>query len=391
MAHVFQKPSLLADIGLTQLRRKIVLPQLIWTNPIANFGGSANDTINVRIPAILSSRERTFRGTGGDRTVTADDLIEYVIPVTLDDVIYQAVNLTDEQLTLDINSFAQQVLLPQVDAVAYGLEDYTATNLFNAAPYEQTFFTDVADTFPSIVDARQYLNDNEVPDDNRTLVVGSSFESALLKDKQLRHFEYSGDAANEALRKATVMDIAGLQVIRSNKLATDEAILFHKTAFILSNVAPVKPASVTSGASLSALGFALRWLSDYSYTALTDRSLVDTYVGHAIVTEPGDNDRFIRATKLKLGVSGITALPATLAVTAATGANHAKQITVKDSNGVNRTTSVSYTSSDATKATVGASTGLVTGVAAGSTTITATYVNPDGSGNLTDTVAVTVS
>lgn len=389
MAHIFQKPSLLVEIGLRQLRRKIVLPQLIWTNPIANFGGSSNDTINVRIPAILASRERTFRGTSTARNVTADDLIEYVLPVTLDDVIYSAVNLTDEQLTLDIRSFAEQVLMPQVDALAYGLEDYTATNLFNAAPYETTFFTDPADTYPSILDGRQYLNDQNIPDDGRTLVVGPTFETTLLKDKQLRHFEYSGDQENIALTQASVMNLAGLNVIRSNALKTDEAILFHRTAFILSNVGPVKPASVVAGASMSTQGFALRWLSDYDYVNLTDRSLLDTYVGHKVVVEPASG-RFIRATKLKLAVSAITA-PATAAVTAATGVNHTKQLVVKDSNGVDRTAVSTYASSDATKATVGASTGLITGVASGTATVTATYVNPDGSGNLTDTVAVTVS
>jgi hypothetical protein len=391
MSHVFQKPSLLAEIGLTQLRRKIVLPQLIWTNPIANFGGSANDTINVRIPAILASRERTFRGTGGARSVTADDLIEYVLPVTLDDVIYSAVNLTDEQLTLDIQSFAQQVIMPQAEAVAYGLEDYTVQNLFNAAPYETTFYTDATDTYPSILDARQYLNDQNIPDADRTLVVGPTFETTLLKDKQLRHFEYSGDQNNEALRNASVMNLAGLQVIRSNALKTDEAVLFHRTAFILSNVGPVKPASVVSGASMSTLGFALRWLSDYDYVNLQDRSLLDTYVGHKVVTEPGNGNRFIRATKLKLAVTAINALPAVATVTAGAGANHTKQLVVKDSNGVDRTAVCTYASSDATKATVGASTGLVTGVASGSTTITATYVDPQTGTNLTDTVAITVS
>lgn len=389
MAHLFEKPSLLVDIGLRQLRRKIILPALIWTNPVANFGGSTNDTINVRIPAILASRSRTFRGTGGARTVTSDDLIESVVPVTLDDVIYSYVDLTDEQLTLDIQSFSEQVLLPQANAVAYGIEDYVATNLFNAASYQTTQFTDPADTYPSILDARQFLNDHNVPDDGRTLVVGATFETALLKDKQLRHFEYSGDQANDALRMASVMNLAGLNVIRSNALKTDEAYLFHRTAFILTNAGPVKPASVQNGASMALQGLAARWFTDYSFSTLSDRSLLDTYVGHAIVTEPDSS--FVRATKLKLAVSAIVATPATVAVTAGAGANHTKQIKVVDSNGVDRTAACSYASSDATKATVGASTGLVTGVASGTATVTATYANPDGSGNLTDTVAVTAS
>lgn len=388
MAHLFEKPSLLVDIGLRQLQRKIILPALIWTNPIANFGGSANDTINVRIPAILASRARTFRGTSTARNVTADDLIESVVPVTLDDVIYSAINLTDEQLTLDIQSFSEQVLLPQANAVAYGIENYVAANTFNAASYQTTQFTNPSDTYPSILDARQFLNDHNVPDDGRTLVVGATFETTLLKDTQLRHFEYSGQQSNDALTQASVMNLAGLNVIRSNALATDEAYLFHRTAFILTNAGPVKPASVVSGASMALQGLACRWISDYDYINLQDRSLLDTYVGHAIVTEPDGS--FVRATKLKLSVSSISSA-ATGAVTAAAGASHTLQLKVKDSNGVDRTSAATYVSSDATKATVGASTGLVTGVAAGTTNVTATYAKPDGTGNLTSVTAVTVS
>lgn len=51
----------------------------------------------------------------------------------------------------------------------------------------------------------------------------------------------------------------------------------------------------------------------------------------------------------------------------------------------NVTTSATWTSSDETKATVGASTGILTKVAAGTTTITATY------NGITSTCAVTVS
>jgi hypothetical protein len=390
VAHLFEKPSLLVDIGLRQLQRQIVLPALIWTNPIANFGGSSNDTINVKIPAILASRARTFRGTSTARNVTADDLIESVVPVTLDDIIYSAVNLTDEQMTLDIQSFSEQVLLPQANAVAYGIENYVGTNLFTAAPYQSTHFTDPTDTYPSILDARQFLNDSNVPDAGRTLVVGSSFETVLLKDKQLRHFEYSGDQANEALRQASVMNLAGLQVIRSNALAPDEAYLFHRTAFILTNAGPVKPASVQSGASMALQGLACRWISDYDYINLQDRSLLDTYVGHAIVTEP--NGSFVRATKLKLAVSAITVTPQAPAITAASGASHTVQLKVLDSNGVNRTldSNTSYVSATTSHATV-SSTGLVTGVAAGTSVVTATYVNPDGSGSLTATTTVTAS
>jgi hypothetical protein len=83
-------------------------------------------------------------------------------------------------------------------------------------------------------------------------------------------------------------------------------------------------------------------------------------------------------------VTGITVTPTTASITAATGASHTRQLTVTDSNTLDRTAVATYVSSDPTKATV-STTGLVTGVAAGSSTVTATY-----SGfNATTTVTVT--
>ncbi|QIG70503.1 putative structural Ig-like protein [Rhizobium phage RHph_N38] len=75
------------------------------------------------------------------------------------------------------------------------------------------------------------------------------------------------------------------------------------------------------------------------------------------------------------------------AVTAAAGASHTKQLTatVGPDDAVDK--SVTWTSSDATKATV-SSTGLVTGVAAGSAVITA---KPTVDAGVSDTITITVS
>lgn len=83
-------------------------------------------------------------------------------------------------------------------------------------------------------------------------------------------------------------------------------------------------------------------------------------------------------------VTGITVTPTTKAMTVSAGVNHTVQLAVADSNSFDRTATATYVSSDATKATV-SSTGLVTAVAAGSATITATY------GSFNATCAVTVS
>ncbi|MHA0288269.1 Ig-like domain-containing protein [Mycobacterium sp. C3-094] len=82
-----------------------------------------------------------------------------------------------------------------------------------------------------------------------------------------------------------------------------------------------------------------------------------------------------------VGVTSISVTPAVLTLDLSNG--ETEQLTVVDDLGNDRTGSATFSSSDPTKATVGLH-GLVTPVAAGPTTITATY-----SGK-TDTTAVTV-
>jgi hypothetical protein len=391
MASIFAKPSLLVTTAVKQLQRTIVLPPLVWTNAVSDFGGSQNDTINVRIPAISTSTTRTFRGTGSDRLLTASDLQEHTFPVTLDNIIYHAVNLTDEQLTLDVVDWIEQVLMVQVSACAYGLENYVGA-MISGAPYTKTFWIDPADTFPTFVDARRALNDKNVPDTDRVMVVGSAVEAALLKDRQFRHFEQSGDQANDALRQATLMNIAGLPVVRSNQVAPDVAYIFHKTAFILANRAPVKPQSIVAGASYAAAGQAWRWFADYDSINLQERSIIDTYVGHKVVTEIDGS--FVRAVQLRLKPTAVTVATPAVSLTAAAGPVHTFQLTVLDNNGVDVTLLSTFVSATTAKATVaagpGAGAGLVTAVAAGTSVITATYVSPADGSSITGNVTVTV-
>lgn len=70
--------------------------------------------------------------------------------------------------------------------------------------------------------------------------------------------------------------------------------------------------------------------------------------------------------------TGITVTPTTAAMTAAVGANHTKQLLVKDSNGVDRTAAATFLSDTPAKATV-STTGLITAVSVGSANVTASW------------------
>lgn len=382
MPHVFVKPSLVVQTAVEILQRQRVLQALVTTDGLGDFGGSNNDTINIRVPAIAGAHTRTLRAS--DRTLTTDDLVEYSIPVQLTEHVYSAIKLTDEQRTLDIQDFARQVVMPQVSAMAYKLEDLIA-DLVDSPSYDEVLAIDPYDTFPGFIDARRKLNDANVPDQNRVLVVGSAVEADILKDDQFRQFQHSGDA--NALRRAYLGDIAGMRVFRSNAIPADTAYEWHPTAFVYVNRAPKMSEGVVASASYAADNVALRWLADWSYSEIGLRSLVDVFTGYKVITEA--NGDFVRGVKLRLSITGINA-GADFEVTAAAGANHTKQLKVVDSNGQDVTADCTFASATPAKATVSTG-GLVTGVAAGTSVITATYPDPNGGADRTDTVTATAS
>ncbi len=115
----------------------------------------------------------------------------------------------------------------------------------------------------------------------------------------------------------------------------------------------------------------------------TGRALLDAELGYAVKRFYGGP-----GWKAALDESGFVPEPTSVSVTPATASiavAATQQLSALDSNGTIVTSAVTWSSSDPTKATVNAS-GLVTGVAAGSATITATYL-----GDLTDTSVITVT
>lgn len=372
MAHVFIKPTVVVDTAIKLLQREIVLPQLVWLNGIGDFAGKYQDTITIRVPARTVAHRRSLRGTGAARNLVTEDLTENAIPVTLDHDVYHAVALTDEELSLDISDFAGQVLNRQIRAVAEDLENGLADTITGAPYGDNSMRVDVAqdDLWDGVVDARRKLNDAFVDRNGRVLVVGSAVEAAFLKNETFHRYDSMGQSPNSALRDAVIGDVAGLQVVVSDALPHGDAFLFHPTAFIMATRPPAAPRGASFTAAASAAGLAIRWLMDYDYSATTDRSLVDTFVGYQAVEDPVDG--FVRAVRIHLKATDIDILNQGT-VTAGAGANHTRQLKAVDSNGDDITADPDtvWASSTEAKATVSA-TGLVTGVASGNTNITAT-------------------
>lgn len=323
MANSFLKPTQIAATALGLLERELVLPRLVWRMGINDFKGAASDTVTVRIPAYTTAREYEWRIRTAE--ITLDDLSETSFPVTLNKHPYSAVAVTDEELTLDIVSFANQVLRPQIRAVAEKLESYVYAAMTAADLHWPTiqpgagdspggggttaeYDNDAKDVLVAINEANRRLNVKNVPRSDRVILLGADIEAILLNGTQL--LDASAAGGDGALREAMVGRLYGNPVVVSNSIPTDEAWVFHQTAFILATVAPVVPDGVVSGSSQSFEGLGMRWIRDYDPRYMRDRSVVSAFAGYASVEEDpdrtntvGDQLENIRAVKIKLSGS----------------------------------------------------------------------------------------
>jgi P22 coat protein - gene protein 5 len=295
VAHTFIKAERIAAQALGILEREIVLPALVWRNAGGSFVGAAGDTITMRVPARTTARTRVLRGargtaSEGEGIITMDELTETSVDVTLDTAVYSAVPITDEQLTLDISDFGAQVAEPQVRAIAEGVENAVIAEM-TGATYATTINIPVStasdDIYDSLVDARVALNKANVPMSERYLVVGSDFEGVLLKSDDLHQVDRSG--SDSALRDADIGSIAGFsRVIVSNGLPSDQAYAFHRTAYVLNMQAPAIPAGASYGTSRAYANLSLRWIRDYDFRNVQDRSMFDVYIGTNVVADGAD-------------------------------------------------------------------------------------------------------
>jgi hypothetical protein len=303
VANSFQKATRIVNTALGILEREIVLPGLVWKNAGGDFQGAAGDTISLRVPARTQARTRVLRGvrtaaSEGNGIITMDELAETKVDVTLDTAVYSAVPITDEELTLDIEDFGLQIAQPQVRAVAEGVENAIAAEMVGAT-YATALTVSGTDPYDTMVDARVALNKANVPMSDRYLVIGADLEGTFLKSDELHQVDKAG--SDSALRDAVIGRIAGFTAVISNAIPSNLGFAFHRTAYVLGMRAPAIPAGVSFGASRAEYGLAMRWLRDYDFRNVRDRSLFDTYIGTNIVADGANEKQTVTITGTPTG------------------------------------------------------------------------------------------
>lgn len=284
MANTLYTPEQVAKVAVAMATEDAYLSALVNRNFESDLlgGGGKGRTVNIKIPAALIARERSIDEVTA--SIVLDTITESTIPLTLGTHAYSAVPLSEGDLTLDLTSFAAQVLGPQVAAVVDFCENEVASLLTGLTEWNDAATApvyDAADPVKTLTAIRKRLRDNGVPQSGLNLVVGTAVYADLLEANAIQDASQSGSTA--ALREGQVGRVRGFNVVESTRVDDGDIIAFHRDAITLAVRAPIVPQGASFGQALSSGGFSLRYLRDYDVTKTVDRSMVSTFVGAASV------------------------------------------------------------------------------------------------------------
>ncbi len=266
-------------VSLALMRSNSVLGECVMREAEAGFSGGRGDSVRVRTP-----KRRVAQNFNGTTVYTKVE--EGHVQVKLTDEPTDAAAFTTKDMTLNIESFGEQVLKPQMDAVSTYVEK-SAAALFNAASKATTARVIKADAKPGetghvvkmLTAAAADFTRREIPATDRFLAIGPDVQNILLDVEQLQKVNESGEP--HALRNATMGELFGFRVVVSPYL--DGAVAFHKTAFALAVRAPSEVQGGARSVSSADNGYALRVTMDFDPSVKSEVSIVDTLCGVATI------------------------------------------------------------------------------------------------------------
>lgn len=291
----------ISRLAIELLVRRLVLPRTVARVPGTEFVGPNGGTITVRVPQPTASRKQASRGDA----LVPSDIDEIPVDVTLAHI-YHLKNVTDQEMTLDIENFGRQITLPQVESVAAGAED-ELSDVMNAQTADGDLeFAETpsnSNTEDVILGARERLGNNDVPPDGRFCAVSSDIATRVLKLLTNRETPDT----DGALRDAIIGRLYGFTFVESSALDPGTASFYHRSGYVMATRPLANPRGATEAATVTATGITLRQIFQYATSHAQDQSLVSVMAGAAVVNEGTDQSQdLIIKRSIKVGTAGVS-------------------------------------------------------------------------------------
>ena len=270
-------PEIIAREALMVLRNNAVMANLVHRDYSSEFVAGKGDTISIRKPA-------TFVANEFDGSIETQVATESSVPVVMDKHLDVSFAVTSKELSLSIEDFSKQLLVPAMQAFADKVDQYLLAQS-DYTPYRENQIGDNM-TPADLIAARKHLTQNAAPLADRRFVVGAEGEAALLNNDLFVSAEKVGDEGT-ALREASLGRKFGMDIYVDQNIHSvpTTGIAFHKNALAL----VTRPLALPNGAAKAAIvnydGFGLRVVYGYDMNTKTDTVSIDMLCGVAMLDD----------------------------------------------------------------------------------------------------------
>jgi hypothetical protein len=290
----------ISALAIELLRRSLVLVATVTRVPGDEYGGPSGGTVTLRVPVPRAAREQATPGTA----ITFDDVQETSVDVTVKHL-YDATHVTDEDLTLSLQSFGRQILYPQVAAVAQGAEDQLAAamnGLLADGTIEWAATADPAADRATVLAIREELTKRDIPAGNRYVATAADITTRLLSIPEFVRANERGNAT--ALENAIVGHVYGLTFVESNAIDAGTSVAYHSSGFAWGNLPPAAPGGGADSSVAEEGGVSLRTLLAFDVNHLQSASVVSVFAGAGVVPDKVDGVPGVIKRALKVGTAG---------------------------------------------------------------------------------------
>lgn len=291
MANVTIKAEAVVDAAELSLQRAIVLPSRMWSDLTRDdFVGAKNDTVTLRLPAVVEATIRDLRSTAD---VVFGEITETSVPVTLSKQVIVPIRASLVEQELDLVPFAQRFVKPAIQGLARGVENVVAGVLDAAIPLTTVAWNGTAGGVKAaMIAAGTAFNAANVPSERRTFVVGVNSYGDFVDYAST--IPAPAGIAPGAYLDAFINRLFGFDIIWSNAIDPDAVFAMSPYAVAYTAFGPKIPAGAVDGATGSQDGIGFSVIQDYDPVKQSDRLAVTSFVGATSVEIAGKNPFLIR-------------------------------------------------------------------------------------------------
>lgn len=279
MANTLITPTNVAKAALATYQYNAVLPRIVNRNYVTEFGGGSGDTVTIRQQARLTTN-LFDRNTG----ITVQDVVEGSQQLQVGDIFDVSVTLTQEQWDLDLTDFSWQVAEPMGKAMVRTSEN-VIYDAMKTKPYEATLTAGTDSVLDALIDLRSALTAEEVPLNDRVIVIGSNVTAELLKDDNLIKANEAGNS--DALRSAQIGRLFGMPVLESVVVDPGDAWIVQRESTTFVSITPQMPRGAANAAVETYDSQAFRCVFGYDQKFKMDTISGDAYLTAKVIRPEG--------------------------------------------------------------------------------------------------------